>query len=301
MLNRLVIFDGNHLAYRAYYKFMNLKTLDGVRTGVIYGMPYVAESLIRRLGPDEVVVVFDGGRSKFRNELLPSYKQRDKKLGFDAEDFHRQKDVGKELFKTLGLRIARQKHMEADDIITMISRRYSKKIWDVVIVSGDKDFNQLLKPYKDGVQGEISIYNTSKGQLVTYGNLKKFVDYTPDMCVDYLALTGDKSDNIDGYPGLGPVRTLRLLDKFGSVDNFLKSEEKFGKVDKSRLEEIWKRNKKLIDLKYFYRKFLMKEAIPWENPNFGFDEKELKKLCGTYEINSFLKPQFINTFKTIGK
>lgn len=280
---------------------MNLKTLDGVRTGVIYGMPYVAESLIRRLGPDEVVVVFDGGRSKFRNELLPSYKARDKKLGFDAEDFHRQKDVGKELFKTLGLRIAWKKGMEADDIITMISRRYSKRYWDVVIVSGDKDFNQLLTPYKNEVQGEISIYNTSKAKVITYGGLKSLTGYTPNSCVDYLALTGDKSDNIGGYPGLGPVRTLALLDKFGSVDSFLRSEEKFGRVDKSNLEEIWKLNKKLIDLKYFYRKFLMKEAIPWENPKFGFDEKKLKKLCGTYEINSFLKPQFINTFKTIGK
>lgn len=289
---KLVIFDGNHLAYRAYYKFSNLKTLDSVKTGVIYGMPYVAESLIRRLNPDRVAIVFDGGRSLFRRELLPSYKERDKKLGFDTEDFFRQKDVGKEIFKALGLKVAHERYQEADDLIAMISRRYSKEGWEVVIVSGDKDFNQLLEK-------NISIFNVSKNKTYEHWNLKKELGYSPDQCVDYLSLCGDKSDGIDGYPGLGDKRTLALLEKFGSVSNFLKSKESFGKVDKLKLTEIWKRNKKLIDLKFYYRKFLMKKAIPWENPNAAFDYDGLKRICGMYEINSFLKPQFLNTFKNL--
>jgi len=299
MFKRIAIFDGNHLAYRALYKFMNLKTLDGVKTSVIYGMPYVAESLIRRLGPDEVVVVFDGGRSSFRKELLPSYKDKPKKLGFDREDFYRQREEGKKIFMAFGLRVVHQWDMEADDLIAMIARRYSKLEWEAVIVSADKDFNQLLMPLVTGLHGAVNIFNVSKNKMYEDRTLKKEVGYTPSQCVDYLALTGDKSDNIDGYPGLGPKRTLALLEKYQSVDSFLKSGDSFGKVDKPKLREIWKRNKKLIDLKYFYRKFLIHQAIPWVNPNAELNIDLLKHICGIYEINSFLKPQFLNTFKQL--
>lgn len=296
---RLVIFDGNHLAYRAFYKFTNLKTLDGVRTGVVYGMPYVAESLIRKLSPDKVVVAFDGGRSKFRLGLLPDYKKRDKKLGFDAEDFYRQRDLAGEIFMALGLQIVWKKGYEADDLIAMVTRRYSNVEWDVVIISGDKDFNQLVMPNITGSHGEVSVHGKTK--TITYRNCKKELGYTPEQCVDYLSLLGDKSDNIDGYPGMGPVKTTQLLEKYGSITEYLISGEKFGKIDNEELKRIWKLNKKLIDLKYFYRKFLIKEAIPLLNPNAKFDMDKVRLLCGENEINSFLKLQFIKTFKSLGQ
>ena len=304
MNKKLVIFDGNHLAYRAFYKFANLKTLDGVRTAVIYGMPYVAESLIRRLSPDEVVVVFDGGRSQFRLDLLPTYKQRDQKLGFDKADFYRQRDVGMELFQAMGLRIVQKRYFEADDLIAMVARRYANANWNVTIVSGDKDFNQLIQQscnYLPTLFGEISIYNTGKAKYYTYRNLEKELGYRPEQTVDYLSLLGDKSDKIPGYPGIGPVKASQLLKEYGSIQNFLKSDDKFGKVDKVELKKVWKLNRKLIDIKYFYRKFLIKEEIPWVYPNYGFDLDKLKILCGSYEINSFLKPQFIKTFKKLGQ
>lgn len=296
----LVIFDGNHLAYRAYYKFTNLRTLDDFKTSLIYGMPFIAESLIRRLSPNEVVVAFDGTRSLYRLGILPNYKNREKKLGFDAENFHKQKDIGRELFMALGLKIVYDKDEEADDIIAMVARRYSIKGWNVIIASGDKDFNQLIID-KDKGQGSITVYNPSKGKNKIYDsyNLFKEVGYHPRDTVDYLSLLGDASDKIPGFPGIGDKRARQLIDTFGGVKEFLKSDEKFGKVNKKELEEIWKRNKKLIDLKFFYRKFFMKKSIPWVNHDAKFNQEKFKKLCGLYEINSFLKPQFLNTFKKI--
>ncbi len=292
MTNRhLIILDGNHLAYRALYKFSNLRTLDGVKTGVIFGMPYVAESLIRRLGPTDVVIAFDGGRSKFRMDLLPTYKEREKKLGFDAEDFFRQKDVGRDIFMSLGIKIVWKRHFEADDLIYMVARRYASKGYDVTIVSGDKDFNQLL-------DDKIKIYNVGKGITYEAWNLKKELGYTPGQCVDYLSLCGDKSDNIPGYPGIGPKRAMDMLERFGSIREFLRSKESFGKLDKEELARIHRLNKKLIDIKFFYRKFLIKEAIPWLNPG-KLDLKKFKQYCNEYEMGSFLKPQFINTFKKL--
>ena len=297
MMNRIVIFDGNHLAYRAYYKFGNLKTIDSVRTGVIYGMPYIAESLIRKLGPDKAVIVFDGGSHESRLKLLPDYKKRDKKLGFDAEDFFRQKDAGRDIFMALGLKVAWKRHFEADDIITQIARRYSRKGWEVVIISADKDFYQLIKPLsKDGA---IMMYNVSKNKMVDDYSFRISHNHRTDQSVDYLCLTGDKSDNIPGYPGIGEKRGIDFLEKFGSIKDFLNSDEKFGKMDKEKLREIYRRNKKLIDLKYFYRTYMAKESIPWLNPDAKLDMDKLTSTLSQYEIASFLKPQFINTFKNL--
>lgn len=290
MKNKLVILDGSHLAYRAYHKFPNLHTLDGVNTSVVYGIPYIVESLIRKFIPDKAIITLDGGRSPFRMGLLPSYKQRDQKLGFDKEDFYRQKDDAMKFMNALGISISGKKGFEADDLIAMISRRYAIRGWDVIIISGDKDFNQLI-------DDNILVYNTGKNVLMDQFNLIKYTGYDPDQCVDYLCLTGDHSDNIPGYPGIGEIRGVKFLQEFGSVNRFLGSDNKFGKVDKQKLKEIYKFNRQIIDLKFFYRKFLIKEKMPIEHGIFN-DEK-LKKLCRQFETNSFLKPQFINTYKTL--
>ena len=299
LLKRVLVFDGNHLAHRAYYKFANLKTLDGSKTSIIYGLVYILESVIRRLGPDEVIVTFDGGHSNHRVALLPGYKQREKKLGFDYDDFIRQKETAKETVKCLGIKVAHKKGYEADDIITMIARRYSVMGWETIIVSGDKDFNQLLMPSNFSTHGAINIFNTNKGKLIEPRTLTSFYPYTPNQCVDFLSLTGDDSDKIPGYRGLGEIKSLELINEFGGVRKFLKSDKQFGKVNKDLLKEVYNRNRQLIDLKWYYRKYLLREEIPYENPKPLFDFLELKRICSLHEVNTFLKPQFIQTFKNL--
>lgn len=292
-MNKLIIFDGNHLLYRAYYKFMNLKTLEGTKTSIIYGVPYIIESLIRRLMPTEVITVFDGSKkSEFRLTIAPNYKKRDKKLGWDAEDFFNQRDISIMMLQCLGIKVARREDLEADDVIAMITRRYVKKGYDVIIVSGDKDFNQLISD-------QVSVFNVSKGKMLTKLNLQSLLGYKPEQTVDYLSLRGDESDNIDGYHGIGEKKALNLLDTYGSIKSFLKTDDKFGKVDKVKLKELMKRNKKLIDLKYYYRKFLRKDSIPFLNPEPELDEEQFRIFCGMYETNSFLKKQFIKTYKNL--
>lgn len=295
---QLVILDGNHIAYRAYYKFFNLKDFDSKPTGVIFGMPRIIESLIRKLKPDKAFLVFDGGRNEYRKKLSPDYKKREQKLGFDRDDFYRQKDAARDLLMALGITTVWKRGHEADDLIAMVTRRYAKKNWDITIVSGDKDFNQLIMPPNPGVHGEVIIFNTSKSKSYGYTTLPKEVGYTAEQCVDYLSLTGDKSDNIPGYPGIGHKRALKFLEENGSIKEFLESDRAFGKVDKVELKRIYKLNKKLIDLKHFYVKVLIKEKIPIIGGH-TFDHKAFKEYCSRYETNSFLKPQFINTFKTL--
>lgn len=299
MNSKLLIFDGNHLAYRAYYKFMNLKTIDGVMTSLVYGMPYVAESLIRRVRPNKVIMTFDGGRSKFRMGLLPNYKNREKKLGFDAEDFYRQRDIARDIFMAMGIEVVCLSGYEADDLIGMITRRYSMKEWDVIIVSADKDFDQLIMENFPGYHGRVTVLNTKSNIELDCLNLKKTKGILPHQVVDYLSLLGDTSDKIPGYPGIGPKKALKILNEYNGIQEFIQSDENFGKIDKVELKRIWQLNKKLIDIKYYYRKFLRKMVIPSINPNPKFDMASVKKLCSQNEINTFLKPQFINTFKKL--
>lgn len=286
-----MVLDGNHIAYRAYYKFKNLKTVDGLNTAIVFGVPRIIENLIRTSKyPDRVIATFDGGRSKNRMAIHPEYKKRDQKLGFDREDFIRQKTEVMYTLGHLGLEVAFKGDMEADDIIAMIVRR--NKNYHKTIVSGDKDFNQL-------VDDTTVVYNSNKRMVLTKDNMKEHTGYHPHQCVDFLSLWGDSSDNIPGYPGIGEKRAAKLLEKFGSIKGFLASDDSFGKTDKNKLKELHKLNKKLIDLRYYYRKHLMHEKIPYlDIPN---NMEQFEMACKINETNSFLKPQFINTFKYLQK
>jgi len=292
MLEQLLILDGNHLAYRAYYKFNKLKTLEGKNTSIIYGMTYIIESLIRRFGPNKVIIAFDGGSHKYRKDLLPDYKQREKKLGFNAEDFYHQRDVSIDMLKSLGLPIVYKRGFEADDLITQLVKRFKRLGWDIVIITGDKDFNQLIDE-------NVSIYNVTRNKLLTNLNLKLIVGYEPNQTVDFLCLAGDSSDHIKGYHGIGEKKALNLLNEFKSIKNFLTKKEKMGKINPDALLEVYRFNKKLIDLRHFYRKFLLKEPIPYLIDKPEFDLDTFKNICGDHETSSFLKPQFINTFKDL--
>lgn len=292
MLKRVLLVDGNHLIYRAHFKFSGLRTLDGKPTDVIYGAPYILESIIRRFGPDKVIVVFDHSRSEFRKSLLPDYKKRESKLGEDKESFYFQRDELIKLLSYLGLMVYQVNGYEADDIIAHLSKQFYKEGWETVIVSADKDFVQLINK-------SILLYNVNKGIMVDLFNCKMVYGYLPNQCVDYLSLRGDDSDNISGYPGIGEKRALQFISQFGSIKKYLKNPKKFGKLDADKLRGVYELNRKLIDLMYFLRHSLIPSDIIPKNPNPEFDLKELKGICAEYQINSFLKIQFIKTYQNL--
>lgn len=290
--NRLVLIDGNHLIHRAFWKFKNLKTFEGIPTSVLYGGPYILESLIRKLSPEKLVVVFDDERSQFRKNLLPGYKERESRLGDLKENFHDQKDTLIELLISMGIQVYKPKGYEADDVIAYLTKVYYRNNWEVVIASADKDFVQMINK-------DITMYHVSKGIIIDEFNAKDFFGYTPKQCVDYLSILGDASDKIPGYPGIGPKKAEKFFLDFKSVRKFLNSDAKIGKLDKDELRRIWELNVKLIDLMYFIRNVLDPDKMVPLNEEPFMDMDKLKELCRMYEINTFLKPQFLNTFKRL--
>ena len=109
----ILIVDGNNMLHRAYYKFSAMRSMSGTPTGITYGFIYILKGLISQLKPDDVYIIFDGGRSKERMGILNSYKDREKKEGWDADDFYRQKGLTNDMLTCLGVKVIEKKKTEA--------------------------------------------------------------------------------------------------------------------------------------------------------------------------------------------
>ena len=288
-----LIVDGNNNLFRAFYKFTGMRTQQGSSTSCIYGFPYIIRKVINKFKPDIAYMVFDGGKSEHRLKVLPNYKNREKKIGFDYDDFIRQKDMVMEIMYNMGCYVIQERHTETDDWIMVLTRKLKKQGYGVIILSADKDFHQLLC---DGVMQ----YAPTKDLKITHKNVKRHYGYEANQCVDYLCIDGDSSDKIPGYPGMGEKRIADFFSKFSSINEYLASDESIKILDKKKLEVIYKRNRKLIDLSYFYRKHLRKKKIPYmfgKEPKVSI--KYVSRLCRKQNINTFLEPDFLTPFKSL--
>lgn len=293
-MSSVMLIDGNHLCHRSYHKFSNLKTIDGKPTSITYGFPMVLSSLIHRLNPDYVVTFFDGNKHKFRTDLLPTYKERDHKLGFDYEDFLSQKQEVMELMPKIGITTIFRKGYEADDLIYYFFRKARKLFDKFILVSGDKDFNQLINK-------QFIVYNPNKDVLIdTREKCKEVFGYYPEQCVGYLSLLGDSSDNIPGLKGVGEKTAKAFFEKYASIKQFLESKDNFNRVDRTLLEEVQVNNKKLIDIKYFYRKVLKTKDFNdfiYREPDW--DKKAQLQYAKANQTGLLSSVKFIKNLKSI--
>lgn len=288
---KVVLIDGRNLLYRSLFSHKGL-AYKGQATSAIYGYPSILKSIIFKLKPKKVFVVWDGLKSKHRLELLPDYKKRDKvRLGFDYEDLKRQEKIIQKMLRYLGISQVYHADCEADDLIYGLVERYkgSRKVY---IVSSDKDFNQCIEK-------GVVVWNDKDNQLVNQKNCKKLKGYNPEQTVDYLSLLGDSSDNIPGYRGIGEAKSLAFLEEFGSIKEFLKNPDaKFKGIDKQKLKELYKVNSMMIDLKVHWDKHLSDIDLKECFIKPAYNLKKFKELCEIYSINSLKKNIFVDEFKS---
>ena len=277
------------MMHRVYHKFPNFTSNNGTPTALIYGVPMLLQSAIRDTEADKVYVVFDGDHNPMRDKILPDYKKREPKLGFDAEAFYQQMSWLVDNLNSFGVHVVHQRGHEADDWICILARKLKAK-HHVDILSGDKDFHQLIRD-------NVWVYNQTHKRFIKPHSCKHHYNYTPKECVDYLVLDGDKSDNIPGYPGFGPKTIRKFLDEHKSIRSFLKSDKSFGRVDKELMKEIYIRNKTLIDLVRFTRKYMKGLKVPIKKGKF--DKKEIKRFAITYDIKTFTKTNFLEIYETL--
>lgn len=282
----VLLIDGENILHQSFHKFEKLKSTDGKPSGAIFGFFKSLHMYLTRFESDEVYISFDNGHSPVRMKLLPNYKGHRKNISVDYESLQSQKAIIMKMLGMLRINYIFDKNnntlYEGDDFLAYlaIKKFQSEKI---ILISSDKDFNQLLNK-------NLRIYNPRKDEIIRLGNCKDLFGYHAHETVEYLAMVGDISDDISGFPGIGPVKARKILDE-GRIEKFIAQSK-----NKEYLK-IWRRNEQLIDLFWFVRNIPLEKLPLKSKKKFKYDK--FKKICVEYSLSSFLTDQFIEPFKEL--
>ncbi|MCF5711480.1 DNA polymerase I [Pseudomonas tremae] len=197
----LVLVDGSSYLYRAFHALPPLTTSKGLPTGAVKGVLNMLKSLRRQYPESPLAVVFDAKGGTFRDALYTDYKANRPSM---PDDLRVQVDLLHACVKGMGYPFLCVEGVEADDVIGTLARSSAAADRPVVISTGDKDMAQL-------VDGHITLVNTMTGSVLDVAGVKEKFGVGPEHIIDYLALMGDKVDNIPGVPGVGEKTAVGLL------------------------------------------------------------------------------------------
>ncbi|ANU25713.1 DNA polymerase I [Planococcus versutus] len=209
---KILLLDGNSLAYRAFFALPLLTNENGIHTNAVYGFTMMLQKIIDEEKPTHMIVAFDAGKTTFRHETFSEYKGGRQKT---PPELSEQFPYLRKLIDAYGIKRYELDNYEADDIIGTLSLEAEKEGEEVVIISGDKDMTQLASP-------TTTVYITRKGitdiEKYTVEHIQEKYGLTPKQIIDMKGLMGDASDNIPGVPGVGEKTALKLLAAHGSVE-----------------------------------------------------------------------------------
>ena len=233
---RLFLLDGYALIYRAFFAMISrpLRTTKGENTSAVWGVANFLLRLREKYSPQYVVWVNDAG-SSFREERYPDYKSTREKLDEELQaDLNRSVERIKDLLAAFRIPLVAIQGYEADDVIATLATQAAARDLHSVIVSGDKDFYQLIAP-------RIALLNPGRGgpagveeTWVDERNASERLGVGPSQVVDYLALVGDSSDNIPGVKGVGEKGAQKLLAEYGTLEAIL---DRAGEITAKRTRE----------------------------------------------------------------
>ena len=215
--NRIFLIDGYAMFYRSHFALIRNPLINskGMHTSALFGFSNQMIKLLRKENPDTIIAAFDSKEKTFRHEKYPEYKATREKMPDEMID---QLPYLWNLLEYLGVPTMEKPGFEADDIIGTLAKKYAHEGNQVYIVSGDKDFMQLINENiflyaPSGRQGDIKIYDKI-GVIEKWG-------VPPEKIVDLLGLMGDSSDNVPGVMGVGEKTAVKLLLEYGSLESSL--------------------------------------------------------------------------------
>jgi DNA polymerase-1 len=235
-MDKLVLIDGNNIAYRAFFALPLLNTEKGVYTNAVYGFTNMLFRIIEEEQPTHMLVAFDAGKTTFRHETYKEYKGGRQKT---PPELSEQLPFIREVLDAMGIKRYEKELYEADDIIGTLAKRAQDSGFLTKVVTGDKDMLQL-------VDDRIHVVLTRKGiaDIVDYDAAEVYKRYelSPKQIIDLKGLMGDPSDNIPGVPGVGEKTAIKLLKQFGTVEGVY---ENLDAVTGKKLREKLEENKEL--------------------------------------------------------
>lgn len=243
MSSTLLLLDGLSLIYRAFHAIRELSTGDGRPTNAVYGFVRMWNQMMRQWRPSHGAVVFDGGLPDARLAALAEYKAQRPPM---PEAMRRQLPEIEEFVDYAGATSIRLEGQEADDVIATLCEQAAGDGARVLIASSDKDLFQLV------TENVLLVLPSKEGVALGPKDVKEKTGVAPNQIPEWLALTGDASDNIPGVPGVGEKTAAQWLARFGSLDNLKQS---LSEISSERLrvalQENWPvvvRNMELVKL-----------------------------------------------------
>lgn len=236
MSNPILLLDASAFLYRSYYALPPLTTSKGQPTSVIKGVLNMLQNLLKTYPNSEIAVVFDAKGKSFRNQMFADYKANRPPM---PDDLKQQIAPLFEIIKSLGLNLISIEGIEADDTIGTLAKKFSDQGLENLIVSSDKDMAQL-------VSEKSKILDPVKNVILdTQAVIKKF-ELAPNQIVDWLALMGDKADNIPGVEGVGNKTAVALLQQMQNIDNIYAN---LDKIETLKIRGAKSLKQKLINCK----------------------------------------------------
>lgn len=215
---RIYLVDGTNLLYRAYHALKSFSTSAGVPTHAVFGFLNMIFKLRKDEKPDLLAVIFDPPGPTLKHALYEDYKANREK---PPDDFISQIPYVHRALKALGIPDITIPGIEADDVIGTLAAKSTAKGDTVVIVTGDKDFCQLVGP-------NVKLLDTMKGTVTGPGEVVERMGAPPEKVIDLLALSGDAVDNLPGVPGIGMKTAAKLVGEYGSLEGVVENAAKIG-------------------------------------------------------------------------
>lgn len=217
--SQIFIIDGNSIICRFFYGMPERKSPDGINVNGLFGfirflLIFINENILSSNKPANIIICFDKARNNFRKNILTTYKQNRKTF---CENFFHQMRLCEEMCEHFNILVDYHDEYEADDLIATYCEKFSadnKK--EITIISNDKDLLQLVSDDKN-----IKLYNVAKKKYFNEEEVKTLMKIFPYQIPDFLAISGDPSDNISGIFKMGPKGAIKLLTKYKNLENII--------------------------------------------------------------------------------
>ncbi|MEZ5526208.1 MAG: 5'-3' exonuclease H3TH domain-containing protein [Gammaproteobacteria bacterium] len=229
----LILVDGSSYLFRAFHALPPLITSRHQHTGAIKGVINMIRSLVKTYPDSRIAVVFDAKGKTFRNDIYDQYKAHRPPM---PDELRSQIQPIHDIIRAMGLPLLVVEGVEADDVIGTLATVADARGIRTLISTGDKDLAQL-------VTDKVTLLNTMNNESLNPEGVTRKFGLPPERIVEYLALMGDKADNIPGVPGVGPKTAVKWLQEYGSLDGLLanldKVSGKIGERLRESVDQLW--------------------------------------------------------------
>jgi DNA polymerase I len=267
----LILIDGSSYLFRAYHVpyLQALSTQDGHPTGAITGVLNMIKSLKKDYPNGNIVAIFDAKGKTFRNEMYAEYKANRPPM---PDDLRCQIAPLHEIIEAMGIPLLVIKGVEADDVIGTLAHQADKQGIETVISTGDKDMAQLVTPHVRLINTMTNVEQDEAGVLAKFG-------VRPDQIIDYLALMGDKVDNIPGVDKCGPKTAVKWLAEHGSLEQVIANADKV----KGKIGEHLRNAIAHLPLSYQLATIKLDVDLPYRAEELAAKAANVEKLQSLYQ------------------